>query len=308
MDETVYSHPRIDRRRIREFEARSNGKGIAHLLGHLAALVGTGYLLAIAPGSLWALPATVLHGFVLIFLFAPAHEAIHRTAFKSRSLNDAVAWATGLLLALPPSYFRYFHFAHHRCTQDPARDPELALSKPTTIGGWLLAVSGWHYWRAQLGGLVLHARGRVPEPFIPPRGRAEIVAEARLVLAVYAAVAVVSFIAGSWVAVTFWVLPAVAGQPFLRLYLLAEHTGCALSPDMLANSRTTLSNPFVRFFAWNMPYHAEHHAYPSVPFHALPDVHRLLKPDLKVVARGYWAVQREILAALHRAPRTSPRA
>jgi len=94
------------------------------------------------------------------------------------------------------------------------------------------------------------------------------------------------------------VLPALAGQPFLRSYLLAEHTLCPLVPDMLANSRTTRTNAIVRFLAWNMPYHAEHHAFPSVPFHALPALHRDLRSDLKVVAQGYIAVNREIFRRL----------
>jgi fatty acid desaturase len=42
-----------------------------------------------------------------------------RTAFKSRRLNRGVAFAAGLFLLLPPNWFRYFHFAHHRHTQDP---------------------------------------------------------------------------------------------------------------------------------------------------------------------------------------------
>ena len=98
--------------------------------------------------------------------------------------------------------------------------------------------------------------------------------------------------------IEFWVLPAVLGQPWLRLYLMAEHTGCPLIPDMLANSRTTLTNPVVRFFAWNMPYHAEHHSFPAVPFHALPALHADLAPALKTTARGYVAAQREIFRAL----------
>jgi fatty acid desaturase len=93
--------------------------------------------------------------------------------------------------------------------------------------------------------------------------------------------------------------PARSGRPTAPgLYLLAEHTGCPLVPDMLANSRTTVTNAVVRFFAWNMPYHAEHHAFPSVPFHALPDLHRDLRPDLKVIAPGYLAVNRPILRGL----------
>ena len=120
--------------------------------------------------------------------------------------------------------------------------------------------------------------------------------EARILLAFYGVLAAVSVAAGSWLAVGFWLVPVLIGQPFLRLYLLAEHTECPLEPDMLRNSRTTRSNALVRWLAWNMPYHAEHHAFPAIPFHALPAAHRLVRPHLKVTAPGYLAAQRDLRA------------
>jgi len=299
MDEIVYAHRDIDRALLLNLNRRSDMRGLRHLAGHVLLLLITGALLGVSVGSWWIVPAMVLHGIVLIALFAPLHEAIHRTAFRTRWLNDTVAWVCGLLLVLPPEYFRFFHFAHHRHTQDPLNDPELASPKPATLGQWLAQVSGWNYWRAELAGLVTHALGRTPEPFLATsRAAARVVAEARTALAVYVLIAGVALIARSWAPLVFWVLPALAGQPFLRFYLLAEHTLCPLVPDMLANSRTTRSNAVVRFLAWNMPYHAEHHAFPSVPFHALPALHRDLRPDLKVIAPGYIAVNRAIFRSL----------
>ena len=67
---------------------------------------------------------------------------------------------------------------------------------------------------------------------------------------------------------------------------------------MLENSRTTRTLAPIRRLAWNMPYHAEHHACPALPFHALPAAHRLLRSRIAVQARGYVAVHREILAGL----------
>jgi fatty acid desaturase len=299
MDEVVYAHGGVDRARLTHLNRRSDARGLLHLAGHGLLLLAAGMLLGFAIHNWWVVPATVLYGIVLIALFAPLHETIHRTAFRSRWLNDAVGWLCGLLLVLPPEYFRFFHFAHHRHTQDPLNDPELASPKPATSGQWLAHVSGWNYWRAELVGLVTHALGRAPEPFLKaPRAAARVVAEARVTLVVYAAITAVAIVEGSWAPLTYWVLPALVGQPFLRLYLLAEHTLCPLVPDMLANSRTTRSNAAVRFLAWNMPYHAEHHAFPSVPFHALPSVHRDLRADLKVTAPGYLAVNREIFRSL----------
>jgi fatty acid desaturase len=45
-----------------------------------------------------------------------------------------------------------------------------------------------------------------------------------------------------------------------------------------------------------MPYHAEHHVYPAVPFHKLPALHGLMKDELRVTAEGYGAFAREFLA------------
>jgi len=275
------------------------------LAGHCGALAATGTLVALTTESLWIGPALAAHGIVLSFLFAPLHETIHRTAFHGRRLNDAVAWICGAVLALPPRYFRAFHFAHHRHTQDPARDPELARPKPASWRQYLWHVSGLPYWRERITTLLRHAGGRVGEGFIPPRERPAVVGEARVLLAVYAAIALASIASGTWIAVVYWVVPAVLGQPALRLYLLAEHTGCPMVPDMLKNARTTLTTWPLRRLAWNMPYHAEHHAYPALPFHALPAAHRALAPRIAVQAPGYIAAHRDIIGAFRRPLRGS---
>jgi fatty acid desaturase len=289
----------LDRDLLTQLSRRADGPGLRHLAGHLALLALTGAGIAAARGTLWLWPAMFVHGVVLIFLFMPLHECIHRTAFKTRALNEAVAFVIGVLILLPREYFRAFHFAHHRFTQDPERDPELAAPKPATLGQWLWQVSGRGYWVSLGRGLVEHAFGRAPESFYKDeRQRRVVITEARIVLALYALVAVVSVAFASDVALVYWVVPALLGQPALRLYLMAEHMLCPLVPDMLANTRTTYTNAAVRFLAWNMPFHAEHHAYPAVPFHRLPEVNRVLAPALKTTAPGYLAVQRAILLSL----------
>ena len=277
---------------------RSDRKGLLQLGCHLVALLATGAVVWVARGSPWLLPAMIGHGILLVFLFAPLHESIHWTAFRRRWLNDAVAWACGAILLLPPAYFRAFHFAHHRHTQNPARDPELAVPKPGTLREYLWHVSGLPYWCERIATILHHACGRVGEPFITPRQQPKIVREARLLLGVYALVALASIALSSPALLYLWVGPALLAQPFLRLYLLAEHTGCPLVANMLENSRTTRSLAPVRRLAWNMPYHAEHHAYPALPFHALPAAHRLLKSQIAVQAPGYVAVHRELVAGL----------
>lgn len=273
---------------------RSDAMGLAQLAGHIGALAITGFLVRISIGSAWLALALPVHGFVLIFLFAPLHETIHRTAFRSRWINSTVAWVCGAVLMLPPRYFRAFHFAHHRYTQDPDRDPELRFAKPSTWRGYLWTVSGIPYWLERTTTITQHAIGWVSSPFISAAARPGIVAEARILLGVYALIGVVGVVSESAAPLYYWVIPALLGQPFLRMYLLAEHTGCPLVGDMLLNTRTTLTNRAMRRLAWNMPFHTAHHAYPGVPFHALAVAHARIREQVRYQARGYWRVQREL--------------
>jgi fatty acid desaturase len=292
----------IERDLLRDWSRRDDAPGLRRAAGHLGLLLATGVLVWALRGTLLIWPAMLLHGVVLVFLFAPLHECIHRTAFKRRAFNDAFGLIAGLVLLLPQEYFRAFHFAHHRFTQDPARDPELGSPKPRNVRQWLWRVSGSPYWVAEIRGIVGHAFGRLPETFYTnDRQGNAVIAEARIALAVYTAVAVLSLWTHSDAALIYWVVPVLLGQPALRLYLMAEHTLCPTNDDMLENTRTTYTNGLVRFLAWNMPYHAEHHAFPAVPFHRLPEVNRVIGSRLKSTAAGYCAVQRQILNSFARA-------
>ena len=284
---------------LAELRQRSDTKGLLQLTSHLLALLVSSLMIYNVQDTLWLWPAMLLQGGLLAFLFAPLHETIHRTAFKSRWLNDAVAWLCGIFLMLPPLYFRAFHFEHHRFTQNPERDPELATPKPATLRQYLWHISGAGYWIDRLKTTCRHAHGHFDEAYLKaPRLRARIQREAIVLLSIYALIIAFSILAQSWAAIIYWLLPALLGQPLLRLFLLAEHTGCPMVADMLKNSRTTHSNRIVRWLTWNMPYHAEHHAYAALPFHALPKAHRLLNSHISEQASGYLAVHRRLVRGL----------
>jgi fatty acid desaturase len=117
-------------------------------------------------------------------------------------------------------------------------------------------------------------------------------------IALYAGLAGLSFLTGSTILLYAWVIPALIGQPALRLYLLAEHTGCPKVMNMLDNTRTTLTTWPIRKIAWNMPYHTEHHSYPAVPFHRLPELHALMEGHLLHVEPGYSSFHRRYLRDL----------
>lgn len=266
---------------------RSDARGARRALGHAALLAVTGLAVMRTWGTAWMVLAVPVHGVVLSALFCATHECLHRTAFRSRRVNDVVAVVAGAPLLLPSRWFRLFHAAHHRSTQDPALDPELRGRQPLTRAGIVVHALGLHYWWSMLGVLASLGRGRTDDAYVPTAHVPAVVREGRSLVVAYAGVALLSLALRSPLALQLWIVPALAGQPFLRAFLLAEHGGCAEVPDMTANTRTTLTNPVVRWLTWNMPFHAEHHARPSVPFHALPALHATMAGELLVTGRGY---------------------
>lgn len=231
--------------------------------------------------SLMLIGALVVHGIVLNFLFSPLHETIHYTAFRSRWINSAVAKLLGFLVLLPPRFFRQFHFSHHRHTHDPAKDPEITSRKPATKLGLLWYLTGIPTLARNIAFIVCHACCHVTEGFISRRMRKRIINEARLYLITYCAIGLFGVLFGAWWVLWYWLIPLVVGQPALRIFLLAEHTDLPFtaSPvraDMLKNSRCMKTIWPIRFLSWNMTYHMEHHAYASVPFHRLSQLHEVM--------------------------------
>ncbi len=272
--------------------ARSDGPGLRHLVVHLAAILVVGGLIAVGVPGWWAL--LPVQGVLLVFLFTLEHEATHRTPFRTVWLNDWAGRLAGFLLLLPFEWFRYFHLAHHRWTNIEGKDPELAGKVPATRRDWVWHVSGGPYWLSEGRLMLALSRGRVSDEFVPDGARTRVVREARVMAAGY----LVATLTLLWspILLWVWVVPVLLGQPFLRLYLLAEHGDCPRVANMFENTRTTLTNRLVRRLAWNMPYHVEHHVWPAVPFHHLPAVHGLMKDQLQVTANGYAAFTEDYLA------------
>ncbi|MDN3566783.1 fatty acid desaturase [Paeniroseomonas aquatica] len=268
---------------------RSDRRGLAQLGIHLALLLGSGALVTWAEG-IWLVPAVVLLGLVQAALFAPFHETMHQTAFANRRLNAVVGWLAGLPSLFNWHFYQQFHLAHHRHTQDPAKDPELlAAPIPQDFKGYLKRMLGVGYWASRARFMRDALRGDFSAyPYIHPAAAPRVVRSMRAQLAVTVALLLlVGLVFGGRALLLFWVLPQLIGQAALRLYLFTEHTGCSEDRNGLTNTRTMLTTRAMRLLMWNMPFHAEHHLYPFIPFHRLGEAHAVLRDRLAHVHPGY---------------------
>lgn len=287
---------RLNRDTLASLQTRQDGKGLWHLAGHAGLLCAHAVYIGLAL-PFWQV-ALITQGIAIVFLFTLEHEATHKTPFKTEWINEWAGHVSGFLILQPFIWFRYFHLAHHRFTNIEGKDPELlAGHKPETRAAYVYHVSGLPYWIGMTKQLVDNALGRDPGDYVPKSARPKVIREARLLLGLYAVVALSLLISPFlfWV----WLLPALLGMPFLRLYLLAEHGRCAFVANMFENTRTTYTNRIVRFLAWNMPYHVEHHTIPNVPFHSLPELHKEMQSELKVTSQGYSEFTSEYVRDLH---------
>ena len=289
----------VDTALLRRLCAGSDAAGFVQLGSHLGAILATGLLLRAALGTVWVVPVFVAHGVLLNFLYAGQHEMSHWTVFRTRWLNEAFGRLFGFVLFYPRTFDQIQHAAHHRHTQEWARDGE--LGRPHyTLASYLMWLLGPSYWWSRWARILRLARGRVVERYIPAPRHAEVIREARWHLAGYAAIAAASVAFGSWAAVLYWLAPMLATKAAHQLQNTIEHLGLPHAPDVLANTRSTTTNAAMRWLCWNMQYHTAHHAFPGVPFHRLPTLHRALFTERGAAppSMGYWAFQREVIAAL----------
>jgi fatty acid desaturase len=301
MAETYAARDLIDTAVLRRLCVASDRAGFVQLGSHAGAIAVTGLVLHAALGTVWVVPAFLAHGVLLNCLYAGQHEMSHWTVFRTRKLNEVFGRLFGFVLFYPRTFDQIQHAAHHRHTQEWARDGELGRER-YTLGSYLMWLLGPSYWWSRWTRIARLASGRVIEPYIPAARHAEVIREARWHVLGYAAIAAASLAAGSWAAVLYWLAPMLVTKAAHQLQNTIEHLGLPHGPDVLANTRSTTTNAVMRWLCWNMQYHTAHHAFPGVPFHRLPALHASLFTErgAEPPCMSYLAFQRAVIAALRR--------
>ncbi len=274
----------------RALSEKRGDKSARRLVAQLV-LAGATFVLGwFAWGTVWFWPAVALHGLTQVGFFGAMHEAGHLTAFSSRGGNVLAGWVASLFQLMSPALFRAFHFAHHRHTHELEHDPELAGMKmmmgwPRHVV-WLVTISGLPILMARSGWMVFAAitppfadkAWEAVLPFVRKEQRSLIGREARLLLLVHAAIIAAAVLLEPRLYV--FLLGLVFGHAFLSLHITCEHRGLPDEGNIFDKTRSIAAPAPWRWLLWNMSYHAEHHAWPHIPWHRLGEVHALVKDRL----------------------------
>jgi fatty acid desaturase len=293
----------IPRKRMKELMQRSDEQAIRDTAIWLGLLVGSGLIAAALWGSLWSVPFFLVYG-VLYGSVSDSrwHECGHGTAFRTQWMNDAVYELACFMIMRNPTAWRWSHTRHHTDTIIVGRDPEIAVPRPAPLWRIGLNFFGLIDVPVSLARMILHAFGQLAADeatYVPETEWNKVFRTARVWSGIYAAVILLALLVESWLPLMLIGLPRLYGAWLHIVFGLTQHAG--LAEDVLdhrLNTRTVYMHPVLRFLYWNMNYHVEHHMYPMVPFHALPDLHEEIKADTPPPYSGLVEAYQEIIPAL----------
>ena len=216
------------------------------------------------------------------------HEATHFRVSRNRRWNDVLGDVfAGYPVFMPTANYRVFHFRHHQ-RLDMSDDPEGRFFD-TFPADARFPQNPWRF-----GLLVLRdLSGLWPRPLVffaglvwtlPGQRRWHILPIALLHGAVIGAAVVTGTLQ---VYALLWILPLITVFPATqRIRAMSEHHGIEEAgstryhrdrPDVLRTTRSISGRLGPALFGpHGINYHLEHHLYPSVPFHNLPELSREL--------------------------------
>lgn len=259
-----------------QIQALSIADGRLHLLyglPYILSYLGCAAFILTQENPLWLWLCGILMGNQLYLLFILHHDCVHFAAFRKRRLNVLMGRLYALFLVKTFTATYETHKRHHSALGIPERDPDEYFF----AGGirWVVV----RYWQnfSRHTWLSLTQYG--------PKVRNTVLIEQMTNLLFWASVHWVLFAAGMGekALFVFWVpvltITLIVG-PITRAY---EHLPLVFYPpgdprriDPAYNS-VTVTSWFLGLFWAGVTYHAEHHAYPRVPFYRLRRLYLLLK-------------------------------
>lgn len=291
---TAQARARLAARLDQELEPLRQLSTLARVreLVFFVALLGLGVALTLA-GGMQALPVGVqrvlpvmgiicsavgLNAFVLLL-----HEGMHHTLFRQPRWNRWVSVLLGMPLLISFTAYQVMHLRHHHFLGDP-RDPDDYANYTASP----LRLQLMHCGRLLFGAFLY----LLLIPLLAWRhgskaDRIRLLQEYALMAAVW----IVVLATVPWITIGLvWGLPVILVGYLTNLRGFAQH-GITDAHDPLLASRTIHPHPVVEFCLLNENYHLEHHLFPEVPSYSLPQLHRLIEPQLprRVTGTSYLA-------------------
>ena len=219
-------------------------------------------------------------------------------------MNNALYEIASFMVMRESTVWRWSHTRHHSDTIIVGRDPEIPVPRPPDLKSIVLrffslglsALFQTHPPALVRPHVMPMKRPSFPKPN-SPKSIARRESTSQSTLTVIGALN----LRAQHPSAPLVGLANLFGTWLMPVYSLTQHAGLAENVlDHRLNCRTVYMNPINRYLYWNMNYHVEHHMFPLVPYHALPQPHALVKDDCPTPYPSLFAAWREIIPAILR--------
>ena len=213
----------------------------------------------------------VLSGMSINGLSVLMHDACHGLLSKNKRLNRMLGILTGIPALVSFSAYRSIHLLHHSHARTELDPDDIHRTAPKSVSQILV------YYVVLLAGIYIYLGTVAVVGYQKAKKdqKRKILQEYALLVGVIA----LAVVFAPWKAVLLVrLLPLLVAGQLANIRGLAEH-GMTTPNNPFADTRTVISNGFVRFFMSNLNFHIEHHLYPGVPWYNLDRLHTIVKGE-----------------------------
>ena len=295
----------VPRETMRKLLERRDGPAVRDTIIWFALIIGFGVASVVLWGTWWfLLPYAAYAALYASTSDSRWHEAGHGTAFKTDWMNNVLYEIASFMVMRESTVWRWSHTRHHSDTIIVGRDPEIAVPRPPDVKAIILGFFSIGVYPGYFKKVLAHASGRMladEKTYIPETEFTKIFLKARVYLFIYAGVIATAISTRSILPLMLVGGVHLFGSWLVVIYGFPQHAGLAENVlDHRLNCRTIYINFINRFLYWNMNYHVEHHMFPLVPYHNLPQLHEAVKDDCPKPYPSLIAAWREIIPAVLR--------
>tara|TARA_B100000941_G_scaffold124098_1_gene87705 strand:- start:138 stop:1127 length:990 start_codon:yes stop_codon:yes gene_type:complete len=290
VDTSIWFRPEINRKKLKELSKRSDLPGLIHFAIYFSALIFFGYLSYIFWGSWFFILFYFIYSTIYAFNVANWHETVHRTAFKTRWINEIFYYLSSFQGKSEPLSLRWSHSFHHSNTlqTEGEYDHEIEVSRPTDLIRFFLKFIPLtdliyihqspfvHIFKLSFGKLSPGIKISAPASDIK-----KIIRNARIYLLIWSFIILSCFYFDTIFPILFYFLPSYVGKPIQFAVNVTQHLAAKFdSKDHRLSTHTVILNPIFSFLYWHMEYHLEHHMFPMVPSYNLKKLRREIESQL----------------------------
>ncbi len=300
----------VDKEILKELSKKSDLKGFQHISVFFGLLILTGTLAFITLGTWWSVFWFLVYGNIYSFSNPLWHETGHKTAFKSKFLNEIFYYVSSFMSNFEPIRWRYSHFVHHGntySTENPFDyEIEYGNDLSDTPKRLLINITPFLdllFFKKHISfEIIQHAFGiktKVMQDTIPESAQSKAIFNSRVYLFIWLTIILWSILASSWLPILYFLLPQFYGKTLHKIVAFTQHAGLARNvKDHRLTSREMYLNPVLSFLYWKMEYHLTHHMFPTVPSYNLDKLHHHIKDQLPRTNEGLIDAYKEIIPAI----------